>query len=105
MPATLKLDRETNLVMELRRGPFDVILDGQSVDSIEAHQTVDVPIEPGHHTLQVRTGRYSSRPHSFDIHDGETATYRCSGGIIWPLYLASLVKTDLALVLKPESTP
>jgi hypothetical protein len=91
--------------MELRRDPFDVILDGQQVGSIEAHQTIDVSIEPGHHTLQVRAGRYSSRPHSFDAHDGETATYRCSGGIIWPLYLASLVKTDLALVLKPDPTP
>jgi hypothetical protein len=102
MPATLKLVRETKVVMELRRGAFDIVLDGQPVRTIQTHQTIDIPIEPGHHTLQVRTGRYSSRRHSFEIDDGEIATFRCSSGIIWPIYLASLVKPNLALVLTPD---
>jgi hypothetical protein len=34
VPATLKLDRETKLILELRRGPFDVILDGQPAGSM-----------------------------------------------------------------------
>lgn len=102
MAATLKLVRETKAVMELRRSAFDVVLDGQPVGTIEAHQATDIPIEPGQHTLQVRTGRYSSRTHTFEISDDETATFRCSSGIIWPVYLASLIKPDLALVLRPE---
>ena len=51
--ATLQLVRETGGLMELRRGTFHVLLDGNDVGSIDRHQTIEVPIEPGHHTLQV----------------------------------------------------
>lgn len=104
MPPTLRLNREPNFVAELRRGPFEIRLDGQPAGSIETHQTVELPIEPGHHAVQVRFGRYSSRPRSFDVGLDEVVTFRCSGGVIWPIYLASLVKTDLALVLQRQAT-
>ncbi len=71
MAATLQLLRETNLVMELRRGTFDVVVDGKGVGSIDSHQTIEVPIEPGHHTLQVKAGRYTSGRLPFDAADGE----------------------------------
>lgn len=102
MAATLQLVREKNFVMELRRGTFHVLLDGTDVGSIESHQTIEVPIEPGHHILQVKTGRYTSGRHPFDAADGDTMNFRCSGAQIWPVYLASLVKPDLALTLKHE---
>ena len=102
MVATLRLVREQNLVMELRRGTFRIVLDGNDVGSIDSHQTIEVPIEPGHHTLQVKTGRYTSGLHPFDAADGETDNFRCSGARIWPIYLASLVKPDLALTLRHE---
>jgi hypothetical protein len=102
MVATLQLVREQNLVMELRRGTFRILLDGNDVGSIDSHQTIEVPIEPGHHTLQVKTGRYTSGLHSFDAADAETINFRCSGARIWPIYLASLVKPDLALTLRHE---
>jgi hypothetical protein len=105
VPATLKLVRETKFLMELRRGSFDIILDGQPVGSIEANQTTDVPVKLGHHALQVRTGRYSSGARSFEVADGEVVTFRCSGAVIWPVYLASLVKPDLALVLRRTALP
>ena len=78
------------------------MLDGNDVGSIEWHQTIEVPIEPGHHTLQVRAGRYTSRRRSFDTADGEIVNFRCNGAPVWPLYLASIVKPDLALTLKRE---
>jgi hypothetical protein len=88
MTASLKLVREKNFVMELRRGTFQVLLDGNDIGSIESHQTIDEPIEPGHHTLQVKTGRYTSGRHSFDAADGQIVNFRCSGARIWPVYLA-----------------
>jgi hypothetical protein len=88
--------------MELRRGTFYVLLDGNDVESIESKRTIEMRIEPGHHTLQVRTGRYSSRKQSFGAADGEVVNFRCSGARIWPLYVASIVKPDLALTLKRE---
>jgi hypothetical protein len=100
--ATLQLVREKGVVMELRRGTFHVLLDGNDIGSIDSHQAIEVPIEPGHHTLQVKTGRYTSGQHPFDAADGETVNFRCSGARIWPVYVASIVKPDLALTLKRE---
>jgi hypothetical protein len=100
--AALHLVREKGVVMELRRGPFRVLLDGGDVGEIDMHDTVEVPIEAGHHTLQVKAGRDTSGRRSFDAADGETVSFRCSGARIWPVYLASLVKPDLALTLKQE---
>jgi hypothetical protein len=102
MAATLQLERETTSVMELRRATFQVLLDGNDVGSIDSHQTIEVPIDPGHHILQVKEGRYTSGRKSFNAAEGETVTFRCNGARIWPVYLASLIKTDLALTLKPE---
>jgi hypothetical protein len=99
--ATLRLVRE-GTIMELRRGAFQVLLDDDDVGSIEPHQAIELLIEPGHHELRVKTGRYTSRRDPFDTHDGEVVTFRCYGGRIWPLYLASMVKPDMALTLKRE---
>ena len=60
MAATLRLTRE-GFGIELRRGTFDITVDGTKAGSIQWHETVEVPVEPGHHTLQIRAGRYSSR--------------------------------------------
>jgi hypothetical protein len=99
--ATLHLARG-GIIMELRRGPFHVLLDGNDIGSIESDQTIGIPIEPGHHELQVKTGRYTSPRHPFDTVDGEIVSFRCYGGRIWPIYLASFVKPDLALTLQRE---
>jgi hypothetical protein len=101
MPGTLKLTRDS-IVMELRRSPFDIVLDGKDAGSIEHKQTVEKPVEPGHHTLQVRSGRYATGAHSFDVSDGEVASFRCSGARIWPIYLLSFIVPKLALTLRRE---
>lgn len=88
--------------MELRRGTFHVLLDGNDVGSIDMHGVVEMPIEPGRHTLQVTAGRYTSSRRFFDAIDGAIVNLRCSGARIWPVYLASLVKPDLALTLTLE---
>jgi len=71
MPATLKLIRKA-LGIELRRGLFDIQLDGRSVGSISRDQTVTAPLELGHHAVQIWKGRYASQELSFDVEDGET---------------------------------
>lgn len=101
MTATLHLLRE-GIAMELRRRPFNVVLDGNDIGSIEMHQTFDVQIEPGQHKLQVKAGRYGSKQCPFDVADGGIAKFRCSGSRVWPVYVASIVKPDLALTLKGE---
>jgi len=102
MSATLRLTRESAFLMELRRGPFEIVVDGKGDGSIERHETVETPLEPGRHTLQVREGRYSSRNYPFEVADGEVASFQCNGAKIWPVYLASLIVPSLALTLRRE---
>ena len=101
MSATLSLRRE-GIGIELRRGRFEVTVDGGTVGSIENHETLDVPLGPGHHALRIRAGRYSSREHSFEVADGEVANFRCHGAMVWPRYVVSVFKPDLAISLKQE---
>src|SRR5579875_1803521 len=87
---------------EVRRGTYDVLLDGKRVGSVEMNETYERPVEPGRHTLQVRNGRNSSRTKSFDAADGESIAFRCTGKSFLPIFLASFVVPSLALNLKRE---
>ena len=102
MSATLRLTREVGFGIELRRGRFEISVDGKSVGSLDDHETVETPLEPGRHTVQIRHGRYSSRDQSFDVADGEVVSFRCHGTRIWPRYVASIVLPNLAIALKRE---
>ena len=101
MTATLRLTREETGI-ELRRGPFEITVDGNNLGSIQRHETIEKPVEPGQHTLRLQAGRYSSQDHSFDIADGDTVNFRCHGAMVWPTYVASILKPDLAFSLKRE---
>ena len=103
MPATLTVKRETRGLMELRRTPFEIALDGRTVGSISRNGAFKTPIEPGHHRLEVRTGRYSSPARSFDVTDGDAVVFRCNGARIWPVYLASILVPSLALSLSCDT--
>src|SRR5665213_3334318 len=101
MSATLRLKREGTGI-ELRRGRFDITIDDKTVGSLDKHDAVEIAIDPGHHTLQMRAGRYSSREYSFDIDNDEVITFRCQGAMLWPRYVASIAKPDLAISLTRE---
>jgi hypothetical protein len=98
MSATLRITRG-GLGVQLRRGTFDIELDGQSVGTLTS---TEVPIETGHHTLRMTEGRYSSKELPFEIGEGSTASFHCYGTRIWPLYLASIVIPRLGIKLQPE---
>jgi hypothetical protein len=101
MPATLRLTRK-GVGIELRRGRFEISVDGREVGSIDYGDTVEAQVEPGHHTLRLQAGRYSSRDHSFDAADGEVVSFRCHGAMVWPRWAVSFVKPDLAISLVRE---
>ena len=69
MSATLKLTHKT-IGVEIRRGTYEVVLDGQRVGSVELNDTFATPVESGRHTLLLRSGRNSSRTKTFDARDG-----------------------------------
>ena len=65
----------------------------------EMNLTVDIPVEPGRHTLQVRNGRNSSSTQTFDAAEDEVVAFRCTGKRFLPIFLASFVVPRLALKL------
>jgi hypothetical protein len=101
VPATLSLTR-SGFGIELRRGTFEYLVDGEPAGTIEKNQTVEAPIDPGHHTLQVRAGRYGSAERSFEAGDGEMVNFRCHGTRIWPGWIASLVLPNIGISLKRD---
>ena len=103
MSATLRLTRNVgSAAFELRRGRFDILVDGKPVGSLSNHDTVEIPVATGRHNLVLRKGRYSSRTLTFDAANGQAINFRCNGARIWPTYVATIVKPDLAISLKAE---
>jgi hypothetical protein len=98
MPATLKLAHKA-IGAEVRRDAYEVVLDGQRAGSVEMNKTIEIPVEPGRHTLQVRDGRKLSSTQTFDAAEGEIVAFRCTGKRFLPIFLASFVAPKLALKL------
>ena len=98
MSAMLKLTHKA-FGAEVRRGTYDVVVDGERVGCVEMNDTIETPVDPGRHTLQVRNGRKSSRTETFDAAEGEIAAFRCTGKRFLPIFLASFIVPGLALKL------
>jgi hypothetical protein len=101
MAATLKLTHKT-IGVEVRRGTYDVVLDGESVGELELNDPIEMPVQAGRHTLQVLNGRNSSRTNTFDAAEGETVAFRCGGKRILPIFLLSFLVPSLALSLRRQ---
>jgi hypothetical protein len=101
MSATLKLTHKA-IGVEVRRGTFDVVVDGERVGSVEMNHTIETAIEAGQHTLQVCNGRNLSRTLTFDATEGQVVGFRCTGKRFLPIFLLSFVVPRLALSLRPE---
>src|ERR1700759_1436772 len=98
MSATLKVTHKA-IGAEVRRAAYDVEVDGRPVGSVEMNNTLEIPVEPGRHTLQVRNGRRSSSRKTFDATAGGVGPFRCTGKGFLPIFLASFVDPKLALKL------
>jgi hypothetical protein len=101
MTATLKMTHKA-IGAEVRRGAYEILVDGQHAGSVEMNATIEIPLEPGRHTLQIRSGRNSSRTQTFETANNETVAFRCTGKSFLPIFLASFVVPSLALQLRRE---
>jgi hypothetical protein len=102
MTAILKMTHRA-IGVEVRRGRYDILIDGQHAGSVEMTDTIEIPVEPGDHTLQIRSGRNSSRIRRFEVGDNQTVAFRCTGKSFLPIFLASFIVPSLALRLRSES--
>ncbi len=98
MSATLKLTHKA-IGAEVRRDAYDVVVDGERVGSVEMNDTIEIPVEPGRHTLQVRSGRKLSGTETFDAAEGAIVDFQCTGKRFLPIFLASFIVPKLALKL------
>jgi hypothetical protein len=101
MSATLTVSHKT-IGVEVRRGTYEVVLDGERVGSVDLNGTFETPLAPGRHTLKVTSGRNSSPTKTFDAADDEWVSFRCSGKSILPIFLLSFIVPSLALSLHRE---
>ena len=79
---------------------WNIAIDGNVVGSIANRETVEVSVEPGHHTLRLGSGRRRSVERSFDVAQDEVVGFRCHGPRIWPMLVAALVNPDLWISLR-----
>jgi len=99
MATTLRLTRRWGSVSD--RGKWQIIVDGAAAGSIAKSETVEIPVEPGRHTLRVkRSERFLSKERSFEAGDGELVSFSCRSAMLWPQYVAALVKPDLWISLR-----
>lgn len=81
-------------------GPFPISLDDRQVGTVNSQETVELPVEPGRHTVRVGSGRHLSPTRTFEIAEGEMVSFWCRGTMLWPVYLAALIKPDLWIKLR-----
>ncbi len=98
MSATLKLTHKA-IGAEVRRDAYDVVVDDRRVGSVRMNDTIEIAVDPGRHTLQVRDGRKSSSIETFDATEEEIVAFRCTGKRFLPIFLASFIVPRLALKL------
>lgn len=80
---------------------WEIIVDGQPAGSIGPRQTVELHVEPGQHTLRLRSARRLLSPERpFDATGGQVITFNCHAARWWPRMLVSLAKKDLWITLR-----
>jgi hypothetical protein len=101
MAATLKMTHKT-IGVEVRRGTYGIVVDGQLAGSLAMNDTIEIPVEPGRHTVKLASGRKASRTKSFEIADDQTVAFRCTGKSFLPIFLVSFFVPSLALHMRRE---
>jgi hypothetical protein len=100
--ATVRLSRSWSFGLGGPGEPWSIEIDGNRVGSIADRETVELVVEPGHHTLRLGQSRHRSREQSFDVAEGESVGFLCHSPRIWPVFLAALVKPDLWIALRRD---
>jgi ABC-2 type transport system ATP-binding protein len=114
VPATLRIHRKGRKGKASRSSKeWMVMLDGNLAGTVATQQTLDLEIEPGSHTLQVKSSSLLTSPEvSFDVVEGHVTGYSCrprspspiiaSRWLFW--LIASLLRRGLWIGLEVDGT-
>ena len=101
MSATLQLRRGMTMAVFDRSRSYQILLDGKHAGEIALSQTVEIPVEPGQHALQLTsTGRRRSPERIFTAAEESVTEFTCHAQPIWPLMLMALVLPGRWIALK-----
>jgi hypothetical protein len=79
-----------------------VVVDGQSIGSLDNHETFEEEIVPGRHTLRLYKGRYKSGERTFEVGEDDTANFQCHGARTWVTWLLSFAVPSMAISVSQE---
>jgi hypothetical protein len=101
--ATVRLVRTWTSIIGAPHEEWSIAVDGIAVGTVANSETVDVAVEPGHHTLRLGSGRHRSGERSFDVAQDEVVAFTCHGPRFWPLLLLALINPSLWISLRPHA--
>ena len=78
------------------------MIDGNPAGSIADDDAARLPAGPGHHTLRLSSGRFTSPERSFDAAEGEVVSFTCHGPVVWPQAAVAVVVPGLWISLRQE---
>jgi hypothetical protein len=99
--ATLRLTRKWGGLTD-RAVAWQVVLDGDVAGTIAKAETVELPIERGHHTVRLTSQWHHSPERSFYAEEDQVVSFSCRAAMFWPQYVAALIRPDLWISLKRE---
>jgi hypothetical protein len=104
MTATLRLQRTFPSAI-WDRGPWKVLLDSKDVATIQVNGRLELPVEPGHHTMTLRgKGRRKSPECGFAVTEGQQLVgFVCHPQPFWPLALWAYFVPTQWIVLKERT--
>jgi hypothetical protein len=85
-----------------RNREWQIVMDGNVEGSIASQNKVELPVEPGRHTLRLSSDRHFSPERYFEVADGQVVSFWCRGAMFWPMYVAALIKPDLWISLRQD---
>ncbi len=98
--ATLALRRKGRIFGH--RHAWQILLDGEPAGSIANDQGVELPVEPGQHTLRLSSGRFTSPERPFGAAGGEVVSFTCHAPLVWPQAAAAVIVPGLWISLRQE---
>ena len=98
--ATLALTRTMRIFG--RRHAWQILLDGKPAGSIANDQVVELPVEPGQHSLRLSSGRFTSPERQFGAADGEVVRFTCRAPLLWPQAAVAVIVPGLWISLRQD---
>ena len=102
MTATLKMTHKA-IGVEVRRGAYDIVVDGQRAGSVEMNDTIEIPSNLDVTLCKFAAAETPAVLETFEAAEGQTVAFRCTGKSFLPIFLASFVVPSLALQLRREA--